>query len=107
MDCDKHGSHSHTHGSGCGHPIISHDNNRDYLHSGHLHRKHGDHYDEHSIPVSKENPEDCIPLTCSGDHDPKMKIPHGDHVDYIVEGRLHHRHGDHCDDHGPIILLVN
>ena len=22
-------------------------------------------------------------------------VPHGDHVDYIVEGRLHHPHGDH------------
>ena len=29
-------------------------------------------------------------------------IRHNGHVDYIVEGRLHHRHGDHCDDHGPI-----
>jgi hypothetical protein len=25
-------------------------------------------------------------------------------VDYVVDGRLHHPHGDHCDDHGPVQL---
>jgi hypothetical protein len=33
-----------------------------------------------------------------------MKRPHGDHLDYLVNGRLHHPHGDHCDDHGPVQL---
>ena len=28
----------------------------------------------------------------------------GDHVDYLVNGHLHHPHGDHCDDHGPVQL---
>lgn len=32
-------------------------------------------------------------------------IPHGDHVDYLVNGRLHHPHGDHCDDHGPVEVV--
>jgi hypothetical protein len=32
--------------------------------------------------------------------------PHGDHVDYLVAGRLHHPHGDHCDDHGPLIVAA-
>ena len=32
-------------------------------------------------------------------------VPHGDHVDYIVNGRLHHQHGDHCDDHGPVEIV--
>ena len=27
-------------------------------------------------------------------------VPHEDHVDYLVEGHLHHPHEDHCDDHG-------
>jgi hypothetical protein len=27
-------------------------------------------------------------------------VQHGDHVDYIVNGLLHHTHGDHCDLHG-------
>jgi hypothetical protein len=29
-------------------------------------------------------------------------VPHGDHVDYLVGGHLHHPHGNHCDDHGPV-----
>ena len=29
-------------------------------------------------------------------------VPHGDHVDYLVDGHLHHPHGDHCDDHGKV-----
>lgn len=28
-------------------------------------------------------------------------VPHEDHVDYVVDGRLHHPHADHCHDHGP------
>ena len=31
-------------------------------------------------------------------------IKHGDHVDYLVDGHLHHPHGEHCDDHGPVTL---
>jgi zinc transport system permease protein len=27
-------------------------------------------------------------------------IRHGDHVDYLVDGHLHHPHEGHCDDHG-------
>ena len=30
-------------------------------------------------------------------HEP---VPHGDHVDYLVDGTLHSPHGGHCDDHG-------
>jgi hypothetical protein len=26
-------------------------------------------------------------------------------VDYLVDGRLHHPHGDHCDDHGPVNVV--
>lgn len=26
-------------------------------------------------------------------------VQHGDHTDYMVDGHLHHPHGDHCDDH--------
>jgi hypothetical protein len=29
-------------------------------------------------------------------------VPHGAHTDYLVNGHLHHPHGDHCDDHGPV-----
>jgi hypothetical protein len=26
-------------------------------------------------------------------------------MDYLVNGRLHHVHGDHCDDHGQVELI--
>jgi hypothetical protein len=26
-------------------------------------------------------------------------------MDYLVAGRLHHKHGDHCDDHGPVKVV--
>jgi hypothetical protein len=29
-------------------------------------------------------------------------VPHGDHVDFLVKGHLHHPHGQHCDDHGKL-----
>jgi hypothetical protein len=29
-------------------------------------------------------------------------VPHGDHVDYLVGGHLHHSHESHCDDHGVL-----
>ena len=28
-------------------------------------------------------------------------VEHDGHTDYVVDGHLHHVHGDHCDDHGP------
>jgi hypothetical protein len=31
-------------------------------------------------------------------------VPHDDHVDFLVDGRLHRPHEDHCDDHGPLPL---
>jgi len=34
-------------------------------------------------------------------HEP---VPHGDHVDYLVDGHLHHPHDGHCDDHGAVSL---
>src|SRR5580704_10925438 len=47
-------------------------------------------------------------IRCSGhEHGPNCgheAVPHGDHIDYLVNGRLHHPHGDHCDDHGPVQL---
>lgn len=34
------------------------------------------------------------------------RVIHDDHIDYIVDGRLHHPHKSHCDDHGPITILA-
>ena len=39
--------HEHEHGPNCGHPAIEHEHHVDYLHGGHRHAPHEDHYDEH------------------------------------------------------------
>jgi hypothetical protein len=75
-----------------------------------LHSVHANHIDEHVIEVSAANPIQCIPANKSSDHihGPNCgheAIPHGDHVDYLVNGTLHHPHGDHCDLHGSVQLV--
>lgn len=112
--CKIHPDHPHQHGAGCGHTAIRHGDHVDYLHDGHLHHMHGDHVDEHVIEVSATNPDRCTAgEPCTG-HEPghvhgpgcgHEAVPHGDHIDYLVDGRLHHPHGDHCDDHGPIEVV--
>jgi len=104
-------AHDHVHGAGCGHTAITHDGHTDYAHDGHLHRVHGNQVDECSIGVDATNPATCTPAhKCAGHavghahgagcgHD---AIPHGTHTDYLVNGHLHHPHGGHCDDHGPL-----
>jgi hypothetical protein len=107
MSHHVHGAHEHVHGANCGHTRLRHDGHVDYLHDGHLHAAHDGHYDEHTIAVSDTNPDACQPVTCGcGGHHGcgHEKVPHGDHFDYLYEGRLHHPHGDHCDDHGPVTL---
>ncbi len=108
-----HPDHDHTHGSGCGHKGIEHEGHVDYLHDGHLHHVHGDHVEEHIIEVTSANPERCTPKHACHTHEAGHKhgpgcgheaVPHGGHTDYLVEDHLHHRHGDHCDDHGKISL---
>jgi len=29
-------------------------------------------------------------------------LTHEGHVDYLVDGHLHHPHGEHCDAHGLV-----
>lgn len=108
-DCSErqHADHPHQHGAGCGHTAVRHRDHVDYLHEGHLHHAHGDHVDEHVIEISATNPDNCTPQhSCAGHvHGPGCgheAVPHGNHVDYLVEGHLHHPHGGHCDDHGPL-----
>jgi hypothetical protein len=103
-----HPNHTHKHGPNCGHTAVRHDGHVDYLHDGHLHHVHGDHVDEHVFTVNAANPVNCTPQTrCSHKHGPGCGhegVPHADHTDYLVNGRLHHPHGDHCDDHGAVQL---
>ena len=32
---------------GCGHPAVQHGDHTDFIHEGHRHAAHADHYDEH------------------------------------------------------------
>jgi hypothetical protein len=106
-----HEGHDHQHGPGCGHTPIQHDGHVDYLHGGHLHHPHGGHADEHRLEVSEANPDRCTPEhRCNSydrghEHGPGCghePVRHGEHLDYLVDGHLHHPHGDHCDDHGAV-----
>jgi hypothetical protein len=71
---------------------------------------HGDHVDEHVLSVNAANPAHCATGTkYSHTHGPNpncrhQAIPHGDYVDYLVAGRLHHPHGDHCERDHPAAL---
>ncbi|MGY6214655.1 hypothetical protein ACW73L_05770 [Methylolobus aquaticus] len=116
--CHCHPDHEHQHGAHCGHTAIQHAGHVDYLHDGHLHHPHMvdgkvAHYDEHRLDVSSANPEGCVDTTaaCCGTghrHGPGCgheAVPHGDHIDYLVDGILHHPCGDHCDRHGPVHIV--
>ncbi|SEC85269.1 zinc transport system permease protein [Nocardioides exalbidus] len=39
--------HPHQHGEACGHLAVPHGDHVDYVHDGHRHAVHGEHYDEH------------------------------------------------------------
>jgi DNA-binding transcriptional ArsR family regulator len=108
-----HQDHAHQHGPNCGHTAVKHEGHVDYLHDGHLHHMGKSGVEEHQLAVSTAKPAACTPAHNCGKHDNKHKhgpgcgheaVPHGDHVDYLVEGHLHHPHGDHCDDHGKVQL---
>lgn len=111
MSCQTHAEHEHKHGSNCGHVAIKHDNHVDYVHDGHLHQVHDGHVDECKLAISSNHPANCTPEhKCQG-HDASHKhgedcghdtVPHGDHLDYLVEGHLHRPCGSHCDDHGAL-----
>jgi hypothetical protein len=106
-----HEGHDHAHGPGCGHTAVVHDGHTDYLHDGHLHHPHEDDVEEHIVAVSGANPNghtDAVDVHDDAHvHGPDCGhelVPHGDHSDYLVEGRLHHPHDGHCDDHGELHL---
>lgn len=109
-----HPNHSHSHGAGCGHTAIRHGDHVDYLHDGHLHFPTGTAVEEHVIAVSEVNPSTCTGGHPCDDHEAghvhgedcgHPAIPHGDHVDYLVNGHLHSPHDGHCDHHGPLSVV--
>jgi hypothetical protein len=108
-----HPNHAHEHGRNCGHTAVKHDGHVDYLHDGCLHHPHDGHVDEHRFAVNAGNPDACTPDHACGGHELGHKhgpgcgheaVPHGDHVDYLVDGHLHHPHSGHCDHHGNIAV---
>lgn len=114
MPHEIHENHSHEHGPNCGHIAVKHNDHIDYLHDGHMHKKHEDHWYECKLEVTGENPADCtLGHSCEGheaDHVHGSNcghpaVPHGDHVDYLVDGHLHHQHNGHCDNHGAVLLV--
>jgi len=109
MSCQSHANHPHTHGPSCGHTAVRHAEHIDYVHDGHLHYVHAGHVDEHQL----EGAAPCTPQHACGAHAPDHThgpscgheaVPHAGHTDYLVAGHLHHPHGNHCDDHGPVAL---
>jgi len=106
-----HSDHDHQHGPSCGHTAVEHDGHVDYLHDGHLHHPAAGGVEEHCLAVSAANPSGCTPKHDCGQHNQghthgpgcgHEAVPHGDHIDYLVDGHLHHPHGDHCDDQGKV-----
>lgn len=47
MSCTTHENHEHQHGPNCGHVAIPHGDHVDYIHDGHRHAQHEDHWGEH------------------------------------------------------------
>lgn len=104
----------HQHGPGCGHTAVEHHGHTDYLQNGHLEHQEGKQRTDHVIEVDAEHPDRCTKDHALGGH-PKghvhgpncghEAVPHGDHIDYLVDGHLHHPHGNHCDDHGVLEVI--
>jgi hypothetical protein len=91
---------------------VRHDDHIDYLDHGRLLHESAGQIEEHTIAVSAKNPDRCegehrVEAIAGHKHGPDCgheTVPHGDHLDYLVDGRLQHPHGDHIDDHGPLSL---
>eukprot|EP00826_Nyctotherus_ovalis_P065355 TRINITY_DN9605_c0_g1_i18.p1 TRINITY_DN9605_c0_g1~~TRINITY_DN9605_c0_g1_i18.p1 ORF type:complete len:152 (+),score=2.37 TRINITY_DN9605_c0_g1_i18:971-1426(+) len=124
----------HIHGEFCGHPTIVHDNHIDFVCDGELHfvSRSGAVY-PHKLAVTDTNPAHCKFLDFSLDDEPRgegkigylpwekkaemeiwhrhsvscghPRVIHGDHIDYLVNGRLEYPHEDHIDDHGPLVIF--
>jgi hypothetical protein len=80
-----HGPHTHHHGPGCGHASVERADHIDYVHEGHAHTEHDDHYDEHPLPHLAHAGHPHVHGPGCG-HEP---VPHGDHVG----------HNEHYDEH--------
>ncbi len=100
----QHDAHDHAHAAGCGHVAVRHGDHTDYAHDGHLHHLHDGHVDEHALDGAVSGHDEVAHgdahVHAEGCGHPA--VPHADHVDYLVDGALHHPHGEHCDAHGTV-----
>lgn len=113
---NNHNDHPHVHGQACGHTPVVHADHVDYLHDGHLHHVNSaGAVEEHTLEVTAANPDACTSgHVCNSHpadhvHGPGCgheAVPHGDHIDYLVDGHLHHQHNGHCDNHGPVTVAT-
>lgn len=101
----------HLHGPACGHTPVFHAGHVDYLDCGRLEHEGPAGVEYHELPIGPSNPDACGGGHVCGAHaaghvhGPECgheAVPHGGHVDYIVDGHLHRPHHGHCDDHGPV-----
>lgn len=108
-----HSDHAEAHAATDGHTLINHNGHVDHLHGGHLHNVDGTHVDEHTIAVSAANhvAEEIVSNVNDDGHAhgaddaEHARIQHGDHFDYLHDGRLHFVHADHIDDHGAVTVI--
>ncbi|MGQ0648510.1 MAG: hypothetical protein ACT4P7_13175 [Gemmatimonadaceae bacterium] len=115
MTARTHSEGDHVHGPSCGHQAVRHEGHIDYLHKGGLHHPNGAGIvEDHVLAVDASHPDICAPVTTFEGHSSAHQhgptcghemVPHGDHVDYLVDGHLHFPHGKHCDDHGMMVLV--
>jgi hypothetical protein len=98
----EHKSHeSHKHGENCGHAAIKHNDHVDYMHDGHFHNTtSAGKVVEHKVRVAASKDHVKAPAENGHTHGVNCgheRIEHGEHSDYVVDGNVHHVHGDHCD----------
>src|ERR1700683_569490 len=89
------GDHPHEHGPSCGHATVDHGDHSDYIHDGHTHCAHDDHYDERPLEHVAHSGHAHV----HGEGCGHEAVSHGDHVDYVHDGLRHARHVGHYDAH--------
>jgi len=104
----EHKAHEgHKHGENCGHTAIKHADHVDYMHDGHIHNAAASgKVVEHKVRVAASKNHAKAAAENGHTHGVNCgheRIEHGDHSDYVVDGNVHHVHGDHCDQNATEI----
>ena len=66
-------AHVHRHSPDCGHTAVEHEGHVDYLQDGHLIHQEDGSVEEHTIAVTKLNPDGCHPIDAKTGHDVKTQ----------------------------------